>query len=746
MGLDRLGLHIFVPGLAKGYFANYLLVLINLYSMNVNNLTLAVCLAAGGLACIEKKEVKSTMNYPQTIKADTIDNYFGSAVADPYRWLEDDTSTSTKTWVKAQNDVTFGFLDKIPYRESIKKRLTEVINYERLGAPFKEGNFYYFYKNDGLQNQSVLYRKNGEDREPEVFLDPNSFSSDGTTSLAGISFTQDGSLAAFLISEGGSDWRKAIVINTIDKSIVEDTLRDLKFTGIAWKGKEGFYYSRYDKPKGSELSSKTQHHKLYYHKLGTPQSADIMIFGGAKTPRRYIGARLTEDERFLIVSASTSTTGNELYVQDLKDPKGTLTTIVGNFENDHRVLDNDGTTLIIETNLNAPNKRIVAVDFLKSGIDYWQDLVPEATEVIDGVSVAGKNIFVNYLKDARSLIKQFDYSGNLKREIALPGIGTANGFNGKPDYREVYYSYTSFTHPSSIFKYDIASGKSTLYEKPKVDFNPDDYETKQVFFSSKDGTKVPMFIVHKKGLELNGKNPTWLYAYGGFSVSLTPNFSALRTVWLENGGVYAQPSLRGGGEYGESWHLAGTKMNKQNVFDDFIAAGEFLIQQKYTSSEYLAMSGGSNGGLLVGAVMTQRPDLAKVALPAVGVMDMLRYHKFTAGAGWAYDYGTSDDSKEMFEYLKNYSPVHALKPGVNYPATLITTADRDDRVVPAHSFKFAATLQENHAGDNPVLIRIETKSGHGSSNLSKAIEVTADQYAFTWYNMGIIPPMVKKDM
>lgn len=717
-----------------------------MYSMRNQTYLLITCCVWVALACSTKKEETTSMKYPETKKVDTVDTYFGEQVADPYRWLEDDTAKETGAWVKAQNDVTFGYLEKIPYRETIKKRLEQVYNYERLGAPFKEGEWYYFYKNDGLQNHSVLYRKKGENGTPEVFLDPNTFSKDGTTGLSGVYFTKDGAMAAYLISEGGSDWRKAIVIKTTDKSVVEDSLRDLKFTGIAWKGNEGFYYSSYDKPKGSELSSKTQHHKLYYHKLGTPQQQDVLVFGGEKTPRRYIGAGLTEDERFLIVSAATSTTGNELYVQDLKDAKGTLVNLVNNFDNNHNVIDNDGSRLIIQTNLNAPNDRIVEVDFANPTPDHWKDIIPETDNALQGVSTAGKKLFVNYLKDASTLVKQYDYRGKLEREVALPGIGTAGGFGGKVGDKEVYYSYTSFTYPSSIFKYDIASGKSVLYEKPKVDFDPEAYETKQVFYTSKDGTKVPMFIVYKKGLELNGKNPTMLYAYGGFSVSLTPGFNTSRIVWLENGGIYAQPNLRGGGEYGEKWHQAGTKLNKQNVFDDFIAAAEYLIKEKYTSSQYLAISGGSNGGLLVGATMTQRPDLAKVALPAVGVMDMLRYHTFTAGAGWAYDYGTADESKEMFEYLKKYSPVHALKSGTAYPATMVITADHDDRVVPAHSFKFAATLQQSQSGDNPVLIRIDTKSGHGASNLSKAIESTADQYVFAWYNMGIVPPVAKKEM
>jgi prolyl oligopeptidase len=697
----------------------------------------------GMAGCSPKKE--NPGNYPDTKKGDLADTYFGENVPDPYRWLENDTTKETADWVKRENEVTFAYLSTIPYRDKIKKRLEDIYNYERLSAPFKEGDYYYFYKNSGLQNHDVLFRKKGGS-SPEVFLDPNAFSIDGTTKLAGISFTKDGSLAAYLISEGGSDWTKAIVMKTADKTVVEDTLRDLKFTGIAWRGIEGFYYSSYDKPKGSELSAKTQNHKLLYHKLGTSQKNDHLIFGGDSTPRRYIGAGLTEDERFLIVNASMSTTGNELYVQDLKDPKGKLITVVGNFDNNHSVIDHEGSRLIIQTNLGAANDKIVEVDFANPQVEHWKDLIPETENAVQGVSTAGKKLFVNYLNDAQTLVKQFDYKGKLERTVGLPGIGTAGGFEGKTNDKEVYYSFTSFTYPPSIFKYDLASGKSAVYEKPKVDFNPDEYETKQVFYTSKDSTKIPLFITYKKGTELNGKNPTWLYAYGGFNISLTPNFSTSRIVWLENGGIYAQPCLRGGGEYGEKWHLAGTKMNKQNVFDDFIAAGEYLIKEKYTSHDYLAIAGRSNGGLLIGATMTQRPDLAKVALPGVGVMDMLRYNKFTAGAGWAYDYGTAEDSKEMFEYLKKYSPLHALKPGTAYPATLVTTADHDDRVVPSHSFKFAATLQESNVSDLPVLIRIDVKSGHSSSNLSKGIELQADQFVFAWYNMGVVPPMVKKGM
>jgi len=697
------------------------------------------------ISCNKPSEQISGLKYPETAKADTVDNYFGEEVKDPYRWLEDDRSSETAAWVKAQNDVTLSYLDNIPYRNRIMERLEKLFNYERLGAPFKEGEYYYFYKNDGLQNHNVLYRKKGPDGAPEVFLDPNTFSEDGTTGLAGISFTKDGSMATYLITEGGSDWRKAIVIKTTDKTIVEDTIRDIKFSGIAWKGNDGFYYSSYDKPTGSELSAKTQYHKLFYHKLGTPQAQDQLVFGGEHTPRRYIGAYLTEDERFLVVTAATSTTGNELYVRDLSDPDGKLIDVVDNFDNDHYVLANVGSRLLIHTNLKAANNRIVEVSFSNPAPEFWKDIIPETENVMKATTGGGK-IFTHYMVDVKTQVNQHDMRGRPEHRITLPGMGTASGFSSKEDERELYYSFTSFTYPSTIFRYDIATGESSLYEKPDVDFNPDDYETRQVFYESKDGTKIPMYIVHKKGIELNGKNPTWLYAYGGFNVSLEPAFNTSRIVWIENGGIYAQPNLRGGGEYGEKWHLAGTKLKKQNVFDDFIAAAEYLIAEKYTSSEHLAIAGGSNGGLLVGATMTQRPELAKVALPAVGVMDMLRYHKFTAGAGWAYDYGTSEDSKEMFAYLKKYSPVHALKPGVKYPATLVTTADHDDRVVPAHSFKFAATLQENHTGENPVVIRIDTKSGHGSSNLKKALEVIADQYAFAWYNMGLMPPLAREEM
>ncbi len=705
-----------------------------------------ICLSIVILSCQSKleKEDVAAMDYPETPKVDTVDVYFGTEVADPYRWLEDDRSDETAKWVEAQNEVTFGYLNDIPFRDAIRDRLKGLLNYARISAPRKHGDYYYFYRNDGLQNQSVLYRKTALDGEEEVFLDPNNFKEDGTISLAGSSFSKDGTLYAFLISEGGSDWRKAIVLNTENKDQVGDTLRNIKFSGISWKGTEGFYYSSYDQPKdGSVLSAKTQYHKLYYHKMGTPQSEDQLVFGGEKQPRRYIGGYLTDDQRFLIISASESTSGNQLYIQDLQDTGGDIREIVGDFDNEYSVIANDGDRLLVYTNLNAPNYRVVAMDFQQPEKENWVDVIPE-TENVLSASTAGGYIFASYLIDAKTAVKQYSMTGDFVRDIELPGIGTAGGFGGEPEDETLYYTFTSFTYPSTIFEYDIASGTSTLYERPDIDFNPEDYETKQVFYTSKDGTKVPMFIVHKKGLELDGKNPTYLYSYGGFNVSLRPSFSTSRIVWLENGGIYAQPNIRGGGEYGEEWHLAGTKMQKQNVFDDFIAAGEFLIENGYTDHDHLAIAGGSNGGLLVGATMTQRPDLAKVAFPAVGVMDMLRYHTFTAGAGWAYDYGTSEDSKEMFDYLLGYSPVHNLKDGVSYPATLVTTADHDDRVVPAHSFKFAATLQEKHVGDNPVLIRIETDAGHGAGTpISKTIEQQADIYAFAWYNMGVVPPMAK---
>ena len=681
--------------------------------------------------------INKSMNYPITTKTDVFDTYFGTKINDPYRWLEDDRSAETKAWVEAENKVTQGYLSGIPFRGDIKKRLETLWNYEKFTAPFKEGLYTYFYKNDGLQNQYVLYRQKDKNK-PEVFLDPNSFSKDATTSLAGIEFTKDGSLLAYQISEGGSDWRKVIVLNTSDKSVVGDTLMDVKFSGLSWKGNEGFYYSSYDKPKeGSQLSGLTQYHKLYFHAIGTSQKEDKLIFGGDQTPRRYIGGGLTEDQRFLVITAAVSTTGNELYIQDLSKPGSAIINVVSNYKGDHSVIDNQGDKLYLFTNHNAPNYRVVTVDASNPAPENWKDLIKETENVLN-VSTAGGKIFASYLKDATSLVMQYDMDGNLERTVTLPGVGSASGFSAKKTEKELYYTFTSYIYPPTIFKYNIASGQSIEYKKAGVEFDPSQFVSKQVFYTSKDGTKIPMIITHKKGIELNGKNPTLLYGYGGFSVSLTPAFSTSNIILLEQGGIYAVPNLRGGGEYGEKWHLAGTKMQKQNVFDDFIAAAEYLISNNYTSKDYLAIAGGSNGGLLVAAVMSQRPELFKVAFPAVGVLDMLRYNKFTAGAGWAYDYGTAEDSKEMFDYLLKYSPYHALKSGVSYPATLITTADHDDRVVPAHSFKFAARLQEYHKGASPALIRIETNAGHGAGKpTGKIIEEQADKWAFMLYNMKL---------
>jgi len=677
-----------------------------------------------------------TVSYPTTKKVDTVDTYFGTEVKDPYRWLEDDRSPETEAWVKEQNTATFGYLDQIPFREDLKNRLEKLWNYEKLGSPFKEGDYTYFYKNNGLQNQYVVYRKKDGGKE-EVFLDPNTFSEDGTTSLMSLSFTKDGSKAAYLISEGGSDWRKGIVIDTKTMEVVEDTLVDIKFSGVSWKGNEGFFYSSYDKPQGSELSAKTDQHKLYYHKLGTPQSKDEIVFGGTPEEKhRYVGGYVSEDGKYLFISASTSTSGNKLFLKDLSSPNSPLVAIIDNTESDTYVVDNNGTTLYLVTNRNAPNKKVVTTDTSNPSPENWNDLIPETKNVLT-VGTGGGYFFAEYMVDAISKVLQYDYDGNLVREVELPGVGSANGFGGKKEDKEFYFSFTNYNTPGSSYKYNVETGAYKQYWKPEIDFNPKDYESKQVFYTSKDGTEVPMIITYKKGMGLTGKNPTILYGYGGFNISLTPSFSILNAVWMEQGGIYAVPNLRGGGEYGKKWHIAGTKQQKQNVFDDFIAAAEYLIDNKYTSKEYLAIRGGSNGGLLVGATMTQRPDLMQVALPAVGVLDILRYHTFTAGAGWAYDYGTSEESEEMFNYLKGYSPLHNIKEGTSYPATLVTTGDHDDRVVPAHSFKFAAELQEKQSGENPTLIRIETNAGHGAGTpVSKTIEQYADIFGFTLFNMG----------
>jgi prolyl oligopeptidase len=678
-----------------------------------------------------------TGTYPTTKTVNQTDNFFGTTVADPYRWLENDMAEDTKDWVKQENAVTNAYLSQIPFREAIKQRLTSLWNYEKYSAPFKEGTYTYFYKNNGLQNQSVLYRQKG-DGAPEVFLDPNTFAADGTIALSDIEFTKDGSLAAYLISEGGSDWNKVIVINALTKEKIGDTLFDVKFSGIAWKHNEGFYYSSYDKPKeGSQLSGKTQFHKLYYHKLGTKQSEDLLIFGGEQTPRRYIGGYVTEDQQFLVITAAEATTGNELYVQDLTKNNAPIVPVVTGFETEQNVAYAHNGQLFIATNLHAPNRKLVVVNAATPTPEHWKDLIAE-TKFPLSISTCGGKLFAQYVKDAVSQVIQYNLDGTKEREIHLPGLGTASGFSGKEEEQETYYTFTSYTYPLTIFKYGITGGESALFKKSGVQFNPDDYESTQVFYPSKDGTKIPMIITHKKGIVLNGKNPTLLYGYGGFNISLTPAFSVSNIVFLENGGVYAVANIRGGGEYGDAWHNAGIKTKKQNVFDDFIAAAEFLISDKITSSDYLAIAGGSNGGLLIGACMTQRPDLFRVCFPAVGVMDMLRYHKFTAGAGWAYDYGTADDNKEMFDYLYHYSPVQNVKKGTCYPATMVTTADHDDRVVPAHSFKFAASLQAAQSCNNPVFISIETKAGHGAGKpTSKIIEEQSDKWAFLFWNMGL---------
>lgn len=676
--------------------------------------------------------------YPSTKKVDQLDVFFGEKVVDPYRWLEDDKSDETKEWVEQENNVTNEYLAQIPFKVAIKKRLTELWNYEKVSAPFTEGSYTYFYKNNGLQNQAVLYRQKGKGA-PEVFLDPNSFSTDGTTSLSGIQFSKDGSRCAYQISEGGSDWTKIIILDTRTKKQLDKTLVDIKFSGMSWKGNDGFYYSSYDKPKGSQLTAKTEIHKLYYHKIGTEQKEDALIFGGVDQPRRYVGGYVTEDQNFLVITAANATYGNELYLQNLTMSRAPIIPIVTGFETEQNVVFSNNGKLYIHTNKNAPNGKLVVVDAATPTSQNWKELIPQTNFPLS-VSACGKKLFAQYLKDAVSEVYQYNLNGVQEKKIMMPGLGTASGFGGKETEKVTYYSFTSYNYPSTIFKYDIATGKSSIFRKPAVKFNPEDFESKQVFYPSNDGTVIPMIITYKKGMDLNGENPTMLYGYGGFSVSITPSFSVSNLVFMENGGVYAVANIRGGGEYGDNWHNAGTKKNKQNVFDDFIAAAEYLIKENYTSKNYLAISGGSNGGLLVGACMTQRPDLFKVCFPAVGVLDMLRYHKFTAGAGWAYDYGTADDNKEMFDYLYKYSPVHNVKKQC-YPATMVFTGDHDDRVVPAHSFKFAAALQAAQSCKNPTLIRIETKAGHGAGKpTAMVIDEQADKWSFMLFNMGLTYP------
>ncbi len=674
------------------------------------------------------------MHYPNTRKDSVMDTYFGYDIADPYRWLEDDRSEETAQWVSGQNSVTFDFLGQIPYRQQIRDLVANSQNYEKYSQPFVRGDYTYFYKNDGLQNQSVLYRRKGEG-EAEVFLDPNTFSEEGTTSLGEVSFSKDYRLVAYSISEGGSDWRKIFVIDTETKEQLEPEIVDAKFTSISWLGSKGFYYSSYDKPQGSELSARTEHHKLYYHELGTSQSEDKVIFGeqGAQI-HRYVSGTTTTDDRFLIISGAESTSGNRLFYIDLQSDSQAIVTLRDTTQGDTYLIDSQDETLLLYTNLDAPNGKVVSYN---TQTEQWADVIAEQEQPLE-ISKGGGYLFATYMVDVLSKVKQFTYQGEWIRDVELPGEGTAYGLAGKKEETTLYYTFTNYVTPPTIFSFDVESGASTLYQESKAPFDRNEYESKQVFYTSKDGTQVPMIISYKKGISLDGSAPTMLYGYGGFNISLTPMFSGNVANWLELGGIYAVANMRGGGEYGKAWHNAGTQQQKQNVFDDFIAAAEYLIENDYTSSERLAIRGGSNGGLLVGACMTQRPELFKVALPAVGVLDMLRYHTFTSGEGWKYDYGTSEQSEAMFRYLLGYSPVHNVKEGVQYPATLVTTADHDDRVVPAHSYKFIAELQDKQQGKNPVLIRIDVNAGHGAGMpLSKQIELTTDVYAFTLYNMGI---------
>jgi prolyl oligopeptidase len=683
------------------------------------------------------------LQYPKTKKIDHVDTYFGTKVADPYRWLEDDNSAETAQWVEAQNKVTFGYLEKIPFRDQMKKRLQDLFNYPKYSAPSHKGEHYYFSKNDGLQNQSVLYIQKGLDGKPEVLIDPNKFSADGTARLGAFSLSKNGKHAVVGISRSGSDWQDYQVMEIATKSYLTDTLRWIKVSGVAWLG-DGFFYSRYDAPeKGKELSSKNVNHKVYFHKMGTLQSADELIYEDSANPERFNIVSTTEDERFAFLSIDErgkGKQGNSLFYRDLSKGEKTFQPIVPDIgEDSYGVVDNVGDKLLVRTNKGAPNSKIVLVDPKNPDEKNWKTVLPEKPEPLQSARSAGGKLFATYLKDVSSRVYVYSLSGKLENEVKLPALGVAGGFGGERDEKVVFYSFTSFTFPPTIYKYDIATKKSSVFRSPEIaNFDPAKYETKQIFYKSKDGTKIPMFLVYKKGLVLNGKNPALLYGYGGFNISTTPGFNPLRLALLEQGFVYASANMRGGGEYGEKWHEAGTKLRKQNVFDDFIAAAEYLIANKYTSPSLLAIQGGSNGGLLVGAVINQRPDLFRVALPAVGVMDMLRFHKFTIGWNWIPDYGSSDNEEE-FKALYKYSPLHNIKDGLNYPATLITTADHDDRVVPAHSFKYAATLQEKYSGKNPVLIRIQTRSGHGASSTTKALEETADAYSFVMFNMGLTP-------
>lgn len=711
------------------------------------NLIIFIFLLFLTLACNVKKpaiqspqivqEVKTkTLEYPQTLKdMSVVDDYHGTEISDPYRWLEDDHSEETMDWVKRQNKVTFSYLDQIPFRGKIKNRLSELWNYEKFGSPFKEGDYYYFFKNDGLQNQSVLYRIKALGDAEEMVLDPNSFSTDGTTALGGIGFDKSGKYLAYQLSEGGSDWRTVFVMDLESKELLTDKVEWVKFSGISWY-KDGFYYSRYPAPsENDELSAKNEYHKVYYHKLGTDQADDKLIIDDPNNAQRNFGGYVTDDERYLIVSSTESTSGNALYVKDLTDSNAEMITIKASYDDDFSVIDNFDNHIIAVTNVGAPNQKVVSVDVNNPDQASWKTLIPESENALRGVSHIGGKLFAYYLYNASSKIEVYDKKGNYLQELELPGIGTVGGISGKSKSNEAFFVYTSFIVPATIYKLNTETLDYEVFRKPNVKFDSDNYVSEQVWFTSKDGTKVPMFVTYKKGIVRDGSNPTLLYGYGGFDIPIPPSFRVSRLPILENGGIYVVANIRGGGEFGQKWHKAGTLGQKQNVFDDFQAAAEHLIAEKYTSSDKLAIQGGSNGGLLVGACMTQRPDLFQVAFPAVGVLDMLRYHKFTIGWAWATDYGRSDDP-EAFDYLIEYSPLHNVEK-IAYPATLVTTADHDDRVVPAHSFKFISELQDKHVGDNPVLIRIETSAGHGAGkSTEKQIQENADIISFMFYNMG----------
>ncbi len=683
---------------------------------------------------------RKNLVYPQTAQAEQSDNYHGVEIKDPYRWLENPDSDETRAWVKAQNEVTTGYLETIAARDKIQQRLTQLWNYEKYGSPFKRGQGYFYFKNDGLQNQSVLYTLNSLDDEGKVLLDPNTLSEDGTVALAGLSISDDGNWMAYGLSNAGSDWVEYRVRNIATGEDNCDHLKWIKFSGASWtKDHQGFFYSRYDEPnEQTKLEDVNYYQKLYYHRIGTEQAEDTLIYHRPDHKEWGFSGSVTEDGKYLIIGVWLGTDSKNLvFYKNLEQPDSEVVELISEFEASYGVIDHDQDVFWLQTDLNAPKGKVIAINLSNPQKHNWQEIIPEATETLESVGLLNNQFVTDYLKDARSQIKIYDLDGTFVREVELPGIGSAGGFDGKRHDTETFYTFTGFTTPATIYRYDMTTGESKLFRQPQVDFNPDEYQTQQVFYPSKDGTKVPMFITHKKGIELNGNNPTYLYAYGGFNISLTPNFSVGNLIWLEMGGIYAVPNLRGGGEYGEAWHQAGMKEKKQNVFDDFIAAAEWLINQKYTSESKLAIAGGSNGGLLVGACMTQRPDLFAATIPAVGVLDMLRFHKFTIGWAWCSEYGSPENEPD-FKTLYAYSPLHNLKSGTAYPATMITTADHDDRVVPAHSFKFAAALQAAHRGDNPVLIRIETKAGHGAGKpTSKIIEEAADKWAFLVANLGM---------